>query len=306
MEEVTLLDFNAKRGEPAAADRAVSEGGHVLLRQPVHRARRAVGHARAEARPRASSRSSWPKELDARGRGPRRLPAGRRSTRSRSRRSIAANGVDPKQPERVLGFPEPRVLAAAKAAWREDRKPANVLLVLDVSGSMGDENRLERAKDGLDVFLRNVAPQDRVGLLDLQRPGPAAAPDHAVPGDQRRAAQHDPGPDRRRRDGDLRRGDRGASRTCAAASDRDRINAVVLLTDGEDTDSGASFEDAERDARVPGRLVQPRARVHDRLQRRRRRRRGAARGARRSQRRQELRGLHRGHRVRLPLDLSFF
>ena len=48
----------------------------------------------------------------------------------------AENGVDPKQPERELGLPEPRVLALLKRTWREDRKPANVLLVLDTSGSM--------------------------------------------------------------------------------------------------------------------------------------------------------------------------
>ena len=36
----------------------------------------------------------------------------------------AENGVDPKQPARVLGLPEPRVLAGVKRAWREDRKPA--------------------------------------------------------------------------------------------------------------------------------------------------------------------------------------
>ena len=52
----------------------------------------------------------------------------------------AANGVDPAEPRRVLGLPEPRVLAAIKDAWRADRKPANVLLVLDTSGSMNDES----------------------------------------------------------------------------------------------------------------------------------------------------------------------
>ena len=64
----------------------------------------------------------------------------------------------------MLGLPEPRVLAQLKESWREDRKPANVLLVLDTSGSMDDENRLENAKDGLQAFLDEVAPQDRVGL----------------------------------------------------------------------------------------------------------------------------------------------
>ena len=45
------------------------------------------------------------------------------------------------------------MLARLKQAWREDRKPANVLLVLDNSGSMGEESRLERAKEGLRAFL---------------------------------------------------------------------------------------------------------------------------------------------------------
>ena len=76
----------------------------------------------------------------------------------------AENGVDPKQPTRVLGLPEPRVLDAMRKRWREDRKPANVLLVFDTSGSMNDENRLVRAKQGLEAFFREVAPQDRVGL----------------------------------------------------------------------------------------------------------------------------------------------
>src|SRR5205814_1188572 len=76
----------------------------------------------------------------------------------------AAHGADPAQPTRVLGLPEPRVLDLIRRTWREDRKPANVLLVLDTSGSMNEEGRLEHAKAGLETFLRNVSPNDRVGL----------------------------------------------------------------------------------------------------------------------------------------------
>ena len=65
------------------------------------------------------------------------------------------------------------MLAAIKESWREDRKPADILLVLDTSGSMNDENRLARAKDGLEVFFDQIAPQDSVGLVtfsDVIRP----------------------------------------------------------------------------------------------------------------------------------------
>ena len=48
--------------------------------------------------------------------------------------------------------------------WRRDRKPARVELILDNSGSMADEDKLEHAKTGLQAFFRQVAPQDEVGL----------------------------------------------------------------------------------------------------------------------------------------------
>ncbi len=158
----------------------------------------------------------------------------------------AEHGADPKLPTRVLGFPEPQVLAAAKKAWRADRKPANVLLVLDTSGSMQDENRLARAKEGLKTFFGQVGRQDSVGLLafntklnliqpikpfaddegqlegavqDLIADGGTAFLDAAVEGVQ-------------------------AVRDLKAT---DRINAVVLLTDGEDTDSSRSYAQALRE-----------------------------------------------------------
>ena len=80
------------------------------------------------------------------------------------------NGVDPAQPERVLGLPEPRTLDRIRRAWREDRKPANVLLVVDTSGSMADENRLVRAKEGLEAFFARGRPAGQRRADDLLRP----------------------------------------------------------------------------------------------------------------------------------------
>ena len=56
------------------------------------------------------------------------------------------------------------MLAGIKRAWRADRKAANVMLVFDTSGSMGDENKIDQAKQGLRVFFRELSPRDRVGL----------------------------------------------------------------------------------------------------------------------------------------------
>jgi Ca-activated chloride channel homolog len=150
------------------------------------------------------------------------------------------NGVDPEQPERVLGLPEPRVLSQLKRTWREDRKPANVLLVLDTSGSMIQEERLERAKEGLRAFLAEAAPQDRLGLTIF-----SDRIQELVPiGENRRQLAETV--DRLIAEGGTAVYDATVEgfRTVRDLAERDdRINAVVVLTDGEDTDSSRTAED---------------------------------------------------------------
>jgi Ca-activated chloride channel homolog len=155
----------------------------------------------------------------------------------------AANGVDPKQPARVLGLPEPRVLAQLKRAWREDRKPANVLLVLDTSGSMADEHRLENAKDGLRAFLAQAAPQDRLGLTTFSDVINPLIPVGPFTQNKARLEQSI---DRLIAEGGTAVYDATAEgfRTVRdLAETDDRINAVVVLTDGEDTDSSRTADD---------------------------------------------------------------
>ena len=152
-----------------------------------------------------------------------------------------ANGVDPKLPTRVLGQPSPRVLAAVKDAWRADRKPANVLLVLDTSGSMNDEGRLPSAKAGLQTFLKEVAPQDRVGLTIFSDRITEVAP--ITPVREIRASLRGV-ISRLIADGGTAiydATDAGVAQVKKLA-DTSRINAVVLLTDGEDTDSAKSVD----------------------------------------------------------------
>jgi Ca-activated chloride channel family protein len=154
-----------------------------------------------------------------------------------------SHGADPSQPKRVLGLPEPRVLNSIRAAWREDRKPANVMLVTDVSGSMGEEDRLKRAKQGLQVFFDEVAPTDRLGLISF-----AEEIDTLVPMHER-----------------FRRGEpeltatvqslvAGGStavydataeglRAVRKLGDATRINAVVVLTDGQDNESNLTDDE---------------------------------------------------------------
>jgi len=246
MEEVTLLDFNRRRGgQPRLVALYPPEGTFysdnplIVLDAPwvnggQREGAKQFGRFLAEQiTPELAGRSGFrPADLKRKPVAPVSRP----------------NGADPAQPKRVLGLPSPRVLDGIKRAWREDRKPANVLLVVDTSGSMGDENRLPGAKAGLETFFREVSANDRLGLTIFSERIQPLVP--ILPFSQSR--------------GRLRSTVRsliadGGTAVFDATLDgytrvrrlanRNRINAVVVLTDGEDTDSNHSAQD------VTGRLA---------------------------------------------------
>ncbi len=83
----------------------------------------------------------------------------------------AANGLDPSQPQTTLQVPQAPVLAGVIDEWNQIRKKARVLLVIDVSGSMGDEadpstgdTKLDLAKRAAIAALGEFNPEDEVGL----------------------------------------------------------------------------------------------------------------------------------------------
>ncbi len=151
----------------------------------------------------------------------------------------AANGADPTQPRRELSLPEPPVLNRVLTTWRRDRKPARVMLVLDNSGSMQDEDKLAHAKQGLLAFFRQVAPQDEIGLTkfsarvtQLVAPAPFAGNRDAL---TRAVNGIIPEDDTAVYDATMEAVDAIKSRV-----DAEHINAVVVLTDGADTTSSVS------------------------------------------------------------------
>jgi len=107
---------------------------------------------------------------------------------------LTANGVDPAQPTTTLGVPEPPVLASIVTKWGEQRKAAQVLLVIDVSGSMAEDGgdgqtKLDLAKAaavnalsqfgpndlvGLRIFSTRISPREPTDYLDLVPIGPIA------------------------------------------------------------------------------------------------------------------------------------
>jgi Ca-activated chloride channel homolog len=248
MEETTLIDFNSHRhaGPPLVALYPVegaffSDDPVAILRAPwVTPELRAAGQAfsrfiRARATPRFVARFGFrPGDPDARPVAP----------------IDRAHGADPNQPTVRLELPDPDVLSRIKDLWHADRKPANVMLVVDTSGSMSQQDRLDHAEAGLDVFFRQLAPQDRVGLITFASASKQVVALGSFGRNAGRLADsvHDMVPNGATA---LYRATQLAVDGVRSLGDVRRINAVVLLTDGNDTThTGITLPSLLRDLRA--------------------------------------------------------
>ena len=162
----------------------------------------------------------------------------------------AAHGVDPAQPQTTLGVPDPNVLGKLIAKWDDQRKGARVLLVIDVSGSMGDQavkggadTKLELAQRaaisalgefkgddqvGLRIFSTKVSTKPPTDYLDLVPIGPIAAQRERMASTIRSLVPQAGTP--------LYTVAGASYDTIKSSFDSARINAVVLLTDGKNDD----------------------------------------------------------------------
>src|SRR4030095_14671537 len=81
-----------------------------------------------------------------------------------------ANGLLPDRQVTLLSPPAPGVIHRTRTSWGELRKSANVLLVIDVPGSMeatvgsAGKTKLDLAKQAAINSLSQLASNDQVGL----------------------------------------------------------------------------------------------------------------------------------------------
>lgn len=171
-----------------------------------------------------------------------------------------AQGVIPSQPAKTLTLPSAAVADAVLASWSQLRKTANVISVIDVSGSMAAklpgsaQTKLDAARKAAISSLGLFTDRDEVGLWSFSG---------GVRGQQDYRELVPTGPMSERLHGSPRRkvlaeeieglrpgGDTGLYNTISAAQQEvlrryrdDRINAVVVLTDGKnDADGGLSLK----------------------------------------------------------------
>jgi len=76
-----------------------------------------------------------------------------------------AHGVDPKEPKTTLEVPAVPVIDAILKLWQQNKKAANVVLVLDTSGSMNDNGKIRNAREGARQLVELLSDNDRLSLL---------------------------------------------------------------------------------------------------------------------------------------------
>ena len=170
---------------------------------------------------------------------------------------VAENGVDPNQPTAELQVPSPDVLIGILDSWAELRKEARVLLVLDISGSMGEpaddqgRTRLDLAKEAAISALDEFKPTDDVGLwvfsTELGEPDPNVR--ELVPigpiGEQQDLLAEQIEVQFPTNGTPLYDVTEQAYTEMLETYDPERINAVVLLTDGENDDGSPADDDQQ-------------------------------------------------------------
>jgi Mg-chelatase subunit ChlD len=153
-------------------------------------------------------------------------------------------GVQPTGVQNLLESPPADVIVAVKNSWLQNRKRADIMLVVDTSGSMEGE-KLELVKAGIETFLMRILPEDRVGLITFDTTARVIV--EAGPLSENRIALQN-GIQAMRANGktavyDALQSARDSLNALPPTPEEpDRIRGIVLLSDGQDNASALSLE----------------------------------------------------------------
>jgi Ca-activated chloride channel family protein len=155
----------------------------------------------------------------------------------------AAHGIDPKEPKTTLEVPSTEVMDAILSLWHQKKKHSNVTLVFDTSGSMGEQQKMENAREAALQFVTQLSDDDVLSIEPFSKRARWAMtrqPMREGRGEAQQIVR------------DLSAGggtalydavaDAYASHLKSAQQDQEKISAIVVLTDGADTDSNIALE----------------------------------------------------------------
>jgi Ca-activated chloride channel family protein len=152
----------------------------------------------------------------------------------------AANGIDSTQPQTALQIPGSDVIQVVRDVWWHTKRHTNVVLVVDTSGSM-EGAKIANVKDALRAFVEQIkGPEEAVALVEFY-----SFVDVLTPLDKLAVNRDDL---LRAIDGLVADGDTALLDAVYEAyvglqelGDTERINAIVVMTDGRENYSDISL-----------------------------------------------------------------
>ncbi len=159
---------------------------------------------------------------------------------------VPENGITVEGPATILDVPEPAVIAAIQQSWSLVKKQADIMIVMDTSGSMQTDDKIGQAVEAALAFLEGMESTNRVGLMLFDD-----EIDYRVELENYESAQNQLYSNIRglRADGgtELYGALLEAVNIMSDEPDEERIRAVILLSDGADTgDSGTTLNQVTR------------------------------------------------------------
>src|SRR5262245_7698979 len=163
-----------------------------------------------------------------------------------------AHGVDPKEPKTTLEVPSVEVINGLLQLWKTEKKHSNIVLVLDTSGSMKDEGKMQNAKVGARQLVGMLDEGDTFSFLPFSSDLRWAGQDVVVKGGREQLL--------RQIDSLFAEGgtalydsiDAAYQHLAGTVNPDAKIQAVVVLTDGDDTQSRVKLNELMERIRYNG------------------------------------------------------
>ena len=153
--------------------------------------------------------------------------------------------VDWRQPQTTLQMPSPSVIQVVRNVWYYTKRPTNVYLVVDTSGSM-EGNKILRAREAISAFVQQIqGDRDRLGIVEFGSGTKNFLPLRVMDESARRDTL-DVIDDMEAFGGTaLVDAVYAAVDDIAAQNDPGAINAIVVMTDGQENESYYRLHDLE-------------------------------------------------------------
>ncbi len=147
-----------------------------------------------------------------------------------------AHGIDPKEPKTILQVPSVEVMDSIINLWKQHKKHSNIILVFDTSGSMKEQNRMPSAKEGAKQLINILGDKDYLSILPFNTSYGWSGKDLLMENNRQMALNTI--------QGFFPAGGTALYDSISAAYQHmlenpkeGKISAIVVLTDGADTDS---------------------------------------------------------------------